>query len=155
MVGMELGMRQAEPGAPAPAPSAEEKKAQAEMDALLAKHGIKDLTSRAGEDPEAFIKRITANVTEGRALLMELMKLGEGKGAKPSPCRKGELTELKIAGETATGKYVVKDADGSTSSQEVKFDKVEGSWRLGDVVMLVASDASEPAGAGATQPVKR
>src|SRR5689334_4607413 len=44
MVGMELATRQPEPGAPAqPAPSAEEKKAQADLDALLAKHGIKDV----------------------------------------------------------------------------------------------------------------
>lgn len=152
ILGMELATRQPEPGAPAP--SAEEKKARAEMDALLAKHGIKDLTPRPGEDTEALVKRITAHVTDRRTLLIDLMKMLAEPGAKPSPCRKGEVQDLKVAGDDATGKYVVKEPDNSQSSQDLKFKKVDGSWLLADMVMLVGSDAPDPAAAGAAKPAK-
>ena len=118
MVGMELATRQPEPNAPPP--SADEKKAQAQVDSLLAKHGIKDLAARPGEEGEAYVNRVTAHMTEPRTLLVDLMKIMNGD-AKQSPCRKGELKDLKITGDSATGKYVVKDPDGSSTGQDLKF----------------------------------
>jgi hypothetical protein len=149
MVAMEMATRQPEPGAAAAAPTPEEKKAHAAMDALLAKHGIKDLATRQGEDSEAYVNRITAPVTDPRGLMLDLMKFLE-TGAKPAPCRKGEVADLKINGDDATGKYVVKDPDGSSSSQDLKFKNIDGSWRLADVVMLSSSETPEPA----NQPAK-
>ncbi len=157
MVGMELATRQTEPGAPPP--SAEEKKAQAETDALLAKHGIKDLAKRAGEEEEAYINRITAHVTDQRTLLIKMMQMMEGAvpGTKPAPCRKGEIKDLKITGDTATGKYVTKEEGDSTMSQDLKFKQIDGSWLLADVIMLSSTETSGPtdaAGVTATQPAK-
>ena len=55
-----------------------------EMDALLAKHGIKDVATRADEKDEAYLNRITAHVTEPHTLLMKLMQLNATPGTKPS-----------------------------------------------------------------------
>ena len=149
MVGMEMATRQPDPNAPPP--SADEKKAQAKIDALLAKHNIKDTAARPGEEGEAYVDRITAHMTDPRTLLLDLMKIMNG-GAKQAPCRKGELQNLKITGDTATGKYVVKDPDGSSMSQNLKFKKIDNSWRLADLVMLSSTDTSEPD--TTTQPAK-
>ena len=90
MVGMELATRQTEPGAPAPTP--EEKKAQADMDALLAKHGIKDLAKRAGEEEEACVNRITAHVTDqphARGQNNADDGSARSRGTKPAPMSQG------------------------------------------------------------------
>ena len=157
MVAMELATRQTDPGAPPP--TADEKKAQAEFDALLAKHGIKDLAKRAGEEEEAYVNRITAQVTDPRTLLVKLMQTMEGAvpGTKPAPCRKGELKDLKITGDTATAKYVTREESDSTMSQDLKFKQIDGSWMLADFIMLSSTETSGPADAApvtATQPAK-
>lgn len=152
LLAMEVATRQ--PGQGASPLSPEEKKARSEMDALLAKHGIKDLANRPDEDVKTFVERITAHVIDRRTLLIELMRLGNAPGAKPSPCRKGELRDLTIAGDSATGNYVIKEPDGSQSSQYLKFREVDGSWLLADVPMLAIADAPDPADRALTRPAK-
>jgi hypothetical protein len=84
--------------------------------------------------------------------MLELNKFLTG-GENPGPCRKGEVKEVKITGDTATAKYEVKDPDGSATTQDLKLKRIDGSWRLNDLLMLSAMDNGAPADAS-TKPAK-
>lgn len=104
------------------------------IETVLAKHGIVDLMEKTpepepGSDPMKNAEKLFADVdqvaliTDLMAIMNESFKDAEkGEGGPPmGKIPSGKLADLKIAGDTASGKV-----DG----EDVRFVKVDGRWYL-------------------------
>lgn len=107
------------------------------LEAVLTKHGVTELMENTpdpepGSDPAKNAEKLMANVDQV-ALITDLMAImkdtfkdaekgeGEGDGSPMGKIPKGDLKDLKVTGDTATGKI-----DG----EDVHFVKVDGRWYL-------------------------
>ena len=137
---------------PAPA-DADAKKGREELQALFARHGLKDRARKEGEADEAYLQRMAGKVTGRREFLIAAMNLTNPPEKPVRPCIKGELRELKITGDTATAAYAVTQADKSVMSQSVKFKKEDGSWRLAGLLGVIQTERDQ--GAAKARPATR
>jgi len=128
MLVMVAGMAAADPGA---------KEMQRQIDELFARHGVTDRKAKEGEDPQAHAKRIASQIKDKRPFLVDALKLNLADEPAGTKCVKGELKDVKITGDTATGTYAVKTDDSSTMSQEMKFSRSNGSWLIDSLIGLV------------------
>lgn len=105
------------------------------LETVLTKHGVTELMENTpdpepGSDPAKNAEKLMANVDQV-ALITDLMAImkdtfkdaekGEGDGSPMGKIPKGDLKDLKVTGDTASGKI-----DG----EDVHFVKVDGRWYL-------------------------
>lgn len=111
---------------------------------ILTKYGVKlDATPKLPDltggdptkaDPQDAMKKLTAGVKDKAACLGELMawleKNGDEntkKGMNSDDIAASTLSDVKIDGDTATGKLTSKK-DGKDQTQDVHFKKIDGKW---------------------------
>lgn len=106
--------------------------------ALEAKYGLDHPQRRPGETDEQLADRLAAQIKDKVAFLNEWMSHDAAQdkadpGSQPAP----ELVNVHIEGDgtVAVAKLVQHEADGSTTSMDVKFKKIDGSWKI-DSMML-------------------
>jgi hypothetical protein len=102
--------------------------------ALEKKYGL-DRPRRPGESDDLFEARLADAITDKRAFLIEAAGIfGDQNQANNNP--PSELINVNISsdGKTAVAKLVQKDPDGSAMTQDVKFTKIDGSWKLDQVI---------------------
>lgn len=105
------------------------------LEVVLTKHGVTELMENTpepepGSDPAKNAEKLLANVDQV-ALITDLMAImkdtfkdaekGEGDSSPMGKIPKGDLKDLKVTGDTATGKI-----DG----EDAHFVKVDGRWYL-------------------------
>lgn len=102
--------------------------------AFMAKYGLDHHDRLAGEADYQWTDRVAALIKDKPAFLKDLMSQNP---PDPNPGPMPELTDLQIQadGVTATAKAVVHTPDGTAGSQDVKFKKIDGSWRLDSLVV--------------------
>lgn len=104
-----------------------------ELDAIFAKHGLKDLKKqKSKEDAE----KTMASIKDKPGLYADLITFIE-KNSKKGSFNMPEFVELKdvkVEGETATGKLVSKrkgkDGKDETKTEDVTFKNVNGEWLM-------------------------
>jgi len=116
-----------------PARSPEQQKRAEAVEAILVKHGITDRAQKPEETKKAYYARLRDQVKDKRGFLLDLMQLQPPRAKKIEP--PFELTNLKITGKTATGTLVQKEETGTTSV-DISFDRVEGSWLISSVLIF-------------------
>ncbi|HYO07888.1 MAG TPA: hypothetical protein VER17_02850 [Tepidisphaeraceae bacterium] len=141
-----------------------------EKAAFEAKHRLDRRQQRPGESREAFAARLTSELPDQRAFLLDFMThqrayaqrrrapaatapaatapaatagagAGAGAAASTQPATKPaapQLQDVRIdpSGTSATAKLTNTDQHGGTWSQTVKFEKVNGSWRIASLMMF-------------------
>lgn len=89
----------------------------------------------AGETDDQFDARLAHSIKDKRAFLIDALGIVRDQ-AGPDNSPPSELINVNISsdGTTAVAKLVRKDPDGDAMSQDVKFIKIDGSWRLDQIV---------------------
>lgn len=106
-----------------------------------AKYGLDRRERKAGESTEQFATRLMEGLPDRRAFLVDFMTRQQTHQAKRPPATRPseplELQDVQIdaSGTNATAKLLRKSRDGGTMSQNVKFEKIDGSWRIATVMM--------------------
>ncbi|HEV7299430.1 MAG TPA: hypothetical protein VGN72_08720 [Tepidisphaeraceae bacterium] len=106
--------------------------------AFEARHGLDRRAQKPGESRDDFAKRLVDELPDKRAFLLDFMtKQPPRRRPTSQPAGPLQLQDVTIdpSGTTATAKLVRKGRDGSTMSQEVKFEKIDGSWRIATMMM--------------------
>jgi hypothetical protein len=122
---------------PATTAPATQTAAQAEQNkktaAIFSKFAVRDYTKHAGETADQANDRVLSQIKDCRGFDLEMtaMFLSE----VPAPF-KGKLQGLKISGNTAHATYATKTASGDGMTQDVDFEKVDGSWRIGSLLLF-------------------
>jgi hypothetical protein len=112
-----------------------QKKALAEIDEILKKHGLdpEKLDEGPPEEatsPEEAIAALGKKIDDKAAFIGDMMKamesLDESEGA---PAVAGELVDLKITDDKATATVVHKE-DGKEQREPIEFRKLSDGWRI-------------------------
>ena len=109
---------------------------------ILTRHGAKLDTSGLigpGADPtkpnpQEALKKLTSDVKDKAACLVELMAWFEKNGddnmknsMSPDQISSSTLSDVKIEGDKATGK-ITSNKNGKDQTQDVQFQKIDGKW---------------------------
>jgi hypothetical protein len=109
-----------------------------ERAAFEARHGLDRRVQKPGESRNDFAKRLVEELPDTRAFLLDFMsKQPPRRRPTSQPAEPPQLQDVTIdpSGTTATAKLVSKGRNGSASSQKVKFEKIDGSWRIATLMM--------------------
>jgi hypothetical protein len=117
---------------PPTATQAEQKK---KMTALLAKFGVTDFTKHPGDTDDQATDRLVSQIKDRRGFASEMIALLLPASEVPAPI-KGKLQGLKTTGEAAHATYATKTADGTEMTQDIDFEKDDGSWRIGTFIFF-------------------
>lgn len=107
--------------------------------AFEARHGLDRRAQKPGESRNDFAKRLVDELPDKRAFLLDFMaKQPPRRRPTSQPAEAPQLQDVTIdpSGTTATAKLVRKGREGSTMSQTVKFEKIDGSWRIATLMMF-------------------
>ena len=106
---------------------------------ILTKHGVKmemPTDPAAAANPQDAMKKATAGVKDKTACLSELMVWFEKNGDEkqkanfnPDEMASAVLADVKIDGDTATGKVTTKKG-GEEKTDDAHFKKVDGKWYM-------------------------
>ena len=108
-----------------------------EKAAFEAKYGLDHRQQKPGESPAAFAERLAAELPDLHAFLLDFMKRQQAHAAtrparQPASQPSWTFEDLTIdpAGTAASATLTQRDNAGGTMSQTVKFEKVDGGWKL-------------------------
>jgi hypothetical protein len=114
-----------------------DKAAGKEIESVLKKHGVDPKTmeeppaAAASKDPKEEMKKVIAPIKDRDAFIGDMIsamnKVSKSKGKGGPMPKDATLKDVKIDGDTATGTITAKDSD---KSEEVKFKKIGGSWKM-------------------------
>ena len=117
--------------------------AQAEQNkktaAIFSKYGVRDYTKHVGETADQASDRVLSQIKDLRGFDLEMTTRLLSAPEVPPPF-KGKLQGLKITGYTAHATYETKTASGDGVTQDVDFEKVDGSWRIGGLLFFSSPD---------------
>ena len=109
--------------------------------AFEARHRLADRQQRSGESRDDFAARLITNLPDKRAFLLDFMQRqaahASTRPASTQPAPQMSDVTIDPSGNTATAKLSRAEADGrGSTSQVVKFEKIDGSWRLASLMMF-------------------
>lgn len=114
------------------------KEAFTKIDKVMADHGLteefmKNMQDAKPSSPAEGFKELLKPVKDKPKFVSEMMAALESMGDKgssgPGDGFMGELTDVKIDGDTATGVAVGKK-DGKEEKEDLNFKKVDGGWLI-------------------------
>jgi hypothetical protein len=120
-------------------------KADADLEALLKKHGLdpeKAPKVKSAADSQKAIMQLGGMVKDKPGFLKDMEELGKKKGKKTpsmtSQLAGATLKDVKITGEKAEGKVVIKKGE-KEDTQPIHFKKEGGKWLIDLMPMMKAA----------------
>jgi len=113
--------------------------AKAEFEAAW---GLDRREPRPGESDEQRIDRLLEQIPDKRTFLVDFRRRQQATTApaRPAPSTRpaSVLEDVQISpdGTTATGRLVHREDERSSTSQQVKFRKIDGSWRIDQPALM-------------------